>query len=273
MFGREQSRLSIPFNPIFQTQNELAKDRFVISLMHHPLSWFTDSASRDLARSIGDMASIHLFGHLHEPEPEHRVSAAGQTTYLQAPALFTDRKRPNGYCAIFLASDPLHRKFEYRTYFDGPRRFGAGENVIPGGGIFYPNADSEEYWRRFPRAISERKFRAWLGGRALTDLVARTSDPITRKAIYDYFVAPPLVQIDLTKTEMDEIRSEKRASLSDIMESDRNILFSGPPEHGHTTLAYNIAYELLSNAKAGPKPRFPLYVNVDHIMTISDISA
>jgi hypothetical protein len=59
-------------------------------------------------------------------------------------------------------------------------------------------------------------------------------------------------------------------SLSSIIQESGNVIFAAPPEHGHTTLANYIAYEILSAAKVGANPRLPIYVNLADIRLRSD---
>lgn len=172
--------------PLLSATTQISKDNFTISLTHHPFTWFTDPAGSDFERTIGTMSHVHLFGHLHDADPVHRRSATGQTTYLQSPALFEHRKAANGYCLIYLSGDPPQAKLEYRTYFDTPRKFGSGENIIPGGGVFYPDDASKQYWGHLPKSISDRKFRNWLGGKVLSNFLSRTTDPTTGRVISEY---------------------------------------------------------------------------------------
>ena len=198
--GGEQGRLNYPDLALNEAFGEVQRGRLIVSIQHHPISWFDDATASEFERTISHKAAIHLFGHLHEALPRTLSTPLGQTTFLQAPSLFSSRKYLNGYSVISISPDRKLCAAFYRTYYEGRRGFGAGENVVPNG-EFFPNSDSTSYWTDQPLQINLRRFRRWLGEHALVEKIEQYNKTTVEKKLSDVFVCPPLVRLELKKTE------------------------------------------------------------------------
>jgi predicted MPP superfamily phosphohydrolase len=194
--GDEQGRLIFPDLALNAAFGEVPTNHFTISLAHHPISWFKDESAAELRTTINHKSRIHLYGHLHEPEPATLNSGLGSTTFVQAPSVFSSRKYLNGYCLVSLSPDRSRVAVTFRTYFDKQRAFGVGENVAPHG-LFFPNPESRFYWTNQPLRINLKKYTRWLTEVALVEKLDFFNETTTDKRLSEVFVCPPLRRIEL----------------------------------------------------------------------------
>jgi hypothetical protein len=261
--GNEQGKLNFPDLAVNKAFSEIPKNRHIISLQHHPLSWFQDDSAKELRTTINQKSAIHLFGHLHEAAPATLTCPIGVTAFIQAPSLFSSRNYLNGYSIISLAPDPTRAVVAFQTYFENQRAFRAGENVAPDG-IFYPNSESREFWINQPLLINLKKYRRWLAETALVEKLDYLNETTVGKKLSEVFVYPPLSRVDIDKnndgTSGDPF-TYTRASFEHILGTLGNVLIFCPQEHGQTSFAKQLALNHLLQSNAAAMPRLPLIVD------------
>ena len=261
--GNEQGRLVFPdlaVNKAFQNVNG---ERFVISLAHHPLSWFQDESATEMRTTIAHKSKLHLYGHLHDPEPMTVRSSLGTTTFVQASSLFSNRKYLNGYCSISLSPDQQHVAVAYRTYYDKRRAFAPAENVAPKG-LFFANSESEAYWTNQPLGINLKKYRRWLTEVALVEKVEFFNETTVGKKLSDVFVCPPLHRIEIAKKDEDLTNDPftyKKVTLDALLAIEGNVLIFCPLEHGQSSFAKQMALNYLLKTPQFALPRLPLILD------------
>ncbi len=262
--GSEQGRLTFPDLAANKAFAQVPKDRHVISVLHHPLSWFQDDSATELHKTINHKSKLHLFGHLHNAIPVTVTSPLGSTVFVQAPSLFSSRNYPNGYCIISLAPDRDKMALTFKTYFDNQRSFRPGENVAPDG-IFYANPESKVYWTNQPLRINLKKYRRWLTEFALVEKLEYLNETTTGKKLSEVFVCPPLSRIEPATKENQAASTEPfshtRVQFDRVVESTGNTLVFCPLEHGQTSFAKQIALNYFLRSATAETPRLPLIVD------------
>lgn len=63
-----------------------------LALFHHPLSWLTDFDSASVAPRLQRAFDVIAFGHVHDVEPEMKLTSAGTAVMSQSGALFAGRE-------------------------------------------------------------------------------------------------------------------------------------------------------------------------------------
>ncbi|WP_339112855.1 metallophosphoesterase [Thioclava sp. GXIMD2076] len=244
-----------------------------IALFHHPLSWLCDFDELSVEQRLSQNYDIMAFGHLHGVRPEARQTISGKSVFLQAGSIFAERKHLNSYHVVTVDSDTGEVELQIRTYFDGARRFGAGENVAEGGVARFSyqpkkkelNVELEKYLRDCRPVIRQKALEQF----NISDLSAiHRSDP------HSAYIVPPLFHSSgvfsssgaLEETAENEdcafVEAGKpgdEANLSALLRSGRNLIFTGDREIGKTSLAHYCSV-LLAEGASG-KPVVPVIVS------------
>jgi predicted MPP superfamily phosphohydrolase len=266
--GVEQGRLCFPDVAANKAFIAVNPERLIISVQHHPLTWFQDGSASELQKTILNKSTLHLFGHLHEAVPHIISSPLGTTALIQAPSLFFSRNYLNGYSIISMAPDRSRIAATFLTYFETRRAFGIGENVAADG-IFYPDGPSRNYWNNQPLRINLRKFRRWLTEHALIEKIDFYNETTVFRQLSEIFVFPPITRIDVKKTKDEHTPGDPflytKVSHEQLLDTETNLLIFCPPEHGQSSLAKTFALNHILRSATVKIPRLPLIVDCAHL--------
>ena len=120
-YGSDERKLLLPEQAISRAIANSANNHFKLFVSHHPLSWLSADCERDslaTMRTLQGQMFIHLFGHMHEAQPQQLSTLQGQWLSAQSGALYTERSRYNGYSVVSVDLDQPHPVINYRSYFD-----------------------------------------------------------------------------------------------------------------------------------------------------------
>lgn len=258
--GKEDLRkLPFPEAAIAEALRYTKPDHMRVLIGHHPTNWLDENSETDFHRSIGGSFALHLFGHMHEPNPIQATTLRGQCLQNQSGALFQGRRRYNGYSFISTARDNGHSAVTFRSYFDTTRRFDAGIDVVPSG-VFYPNPAAHHFWTTRTPPVDMVRLRAWLTEEAVPAAVKEYDEGLTDRKLCEVFVPPPLFLRTLSeeKDKDDTPIQETEITLDTAIGTLKNVVLHGREEYGKTTLLQQIAVRLLRDAAASARPTVPV---------------
>jgi hypothetical protein len=171
--SNETSNLAVPEYAVMKAVNALTTGSLRIFVTHHPLGMLSEQTARYLEGEISKHANVHLFGHMHDPQPKKIIGLKGAVLSDQAGALFVARKDYyDGYTLITLDRSIDQAEILVRSYYKDRNEFDEGVDVIEGG-RWWSSQNAREHFRKIAAPVHDAKFRAHLSGPALTGLRAR----------------------------------------------------------------------------------------------------
>ncbi len=87
-----------------------------ILLMHHPLTWLSNWAEKELKAAIRSHFDLVLTGHEHTQDLFANQSSVGKCIHLEAPALFTRKSEELGYSISEFDADLTRLTVRYRQW-------------------------------------------------------------------------------------------------------------------------------------------------------------
>ncbi|WP_279479886.1 metallophosphoesterase [Aureimonas sp. SK2] len=269
---RDERNLVVPEYAVMDAIGTLEPGSLRIFVTHHPLVHLSEQSARYLESEITKHAQIHLFGHMHDPQPRSIVGLRGEVLTDQAGAIFTSRKEYyNGYSLITLDRSNGHAEILVRSYFKDRDEFDEGTDVVKEG-RWWPSQASREHFRKIAAPVDEVAFRKHLCGPALEALLARESESQGDLELHDRFVAPPLRRTFIQEETGDDtkVQAETPVQFKEIVEGDANLILYARAEYGRTTLLRELRYRLLSDATAVRFPRVPVLIEFADISGNAD---
>jgi 3',5'-cyclic AMP phosphodiesterase CpdA len=191
--GPERLRIAFPDVALNDAFASIPSGYTVITVLHHPLDWFTENSRKEIRASLLQRSHLTIFGHLHEPEPRLETTPSGSLIGVQLSSLFSTRNYSNGYAIVSISRDDQHIRTTYRTYFDGRRKFDKGLNVAADG-VFYPTIEAEKFFLKNEETLGHRKFRQWVSDFVRPQLAPTLDECTAGKPLSSIFVEPPLIQ-------------------------------------------------------------------------------
>lgn len=111
----DKGRLSIDTRTLHNwLQNCKAKWKLLV--MHHPLTWLTEPAQRELKVLLDKNFSVRLYGHEHEQENLHSISAGKSLIECCAPALYSTKHDSLGYSILTIDEVTGPKDLTYRQW-------------------------------------------------------------------------------------------------------------------------------------------------------------
>jgi len=263
----DERNLVVPEYAVMEAINALTSGALRIFVTHHPLNWLSEQSARYLERELTKYADIHLFGHMHDPQPKRIVGLKGDVVADQAGAIFTARKDYyNGYALLTLDRSNGHVETLVRSYYKDRNEFDDGIDVIEGGRWWSSN-EARQYFRKIATPVDESRFRAHLTGSALTALRERERQAGGEGDLHDRFVAPPMMRTFIHEAAGDvgKVETETPIPFADMIAQDANLILYARAEYGRTTLLRELRYRLLADANTLRFPRLPAMVDFSDI--------
>lgn len=271
-YDPDERNLVVPEYAVMDAVNVLTPNSFRIFVTHHPLGHLSEQSARYLESEIAKHAQLHLFGHMHDPQPRNIIGLRGEVLTDQAGAIFTNRKQYyNGYSLITLDRTNGHAETLIRSYFKDRDEFDEGTDVVKEG-RWWPSQTARQHFRKIATPVDEAAFREHLRGSALKALLARERTSNGSPETRDRFVAPPLRRTFLQEQTGDDrkIQTETQIAFKEILESDSNLILYAQAEYGRTTLLRELRYRLLSDAMDLRFPRIPVLIDFVDISMNAD---
>lgn len=247
---KDRDRLLVPEAAMAAARKLLRHDTLHILVTHHPNDWLAESCRVDFENTIDGYFDLHLFGHMHDPNPKNVVTPKGACVLNQAGALYQGRKRYNGYSLLSL--DPTRKlvRVRARSYFPKPDQFDDGVDVLTNGGIFYSSEESKAYWRARAKLVDIEDLAAWLSSDFLAAASAAFNEGIADRTIEDVFVPPPMKLKTGPASERDGVpdRDQSPITLKEIVANGTNYVVYGKKDYGKTTLLQQAAISIARRA-------------------------
>jgi predicted MPP superfamily phosphohydrolase len=266
-YSRDEHNLIVPEYAVMEAMAALTPGSLRIVATHHPFTWLSEQSGRYLEGEVTKHAHLHLFGHMHDPQPKNITGLKGEVLADQAGALFTARKEYyNGYSLITIDRTNGHAETLVRSYFKERDAFDEGIDVIEGG-RWWSSQAARQHFRKIATPVDEAEFRTHLRDSALAALDERENRPGGDGNIHARFIAPPLRRTFIQESSTDEstIETETPILFHEIVQGEANLIIYARPEYGRTTLLKALRYRLLSDAHEITFPRLPVLIDFGDI--------
>lgn len=266
-FEPDERKLAVPEYAMIEAAKCLTEGSLRIFLTHHPFGMLTEQSSRYLEGEFAKHAHLHLFGHMHDPQPRNVVGLKGELLSDQAGAVFTARREYyDGYSLITIDRSNGLSETLIRSYFKDRDEFDEGTDIV-GGGRWYPSQDARQHFRKIADPVDENAFRAHLAGATLDRLTAEEADVGGDAEVHAKFVSPPLRRTFIQEVSGDDgkVEIETPVAFSDVIGGDANLILYGRAEYGRTTLLKELRYQLLSAAGTLRFPRLPVLMEFSSV--------
>jgi 3',5'-cyclic AMP phosphodiesterase CpdA len=271
-FGSDSGKLAIPEHALLDLIKHLTPGAFRIFTAHHPFRMLAEDCARSLESLIAEHAHIHLFGHMHDPNPTSVVRVQGNVFYNQAGAVFTHRQQGYiGYALISIDRTTNYYETHLRTYFNDRRCFDEARDVADRG-RFYSSQAAREFWRTIATPIGDDQLRQYLSGAGAASLALEMQGGAGDRSVHEMFVAPPLrraVPVEAPETSTTSSK-DTYVKFDDLIEGKQNYVIIGAPEFGRTTILKEIRYRLTSHSALLAIPLVPVFVDFSDIKSNSE---
>ena len=271
-FEDDERNLSIPEYAVMDAVGALQSNSYRIFVTHHPLSHLSEQSARLLEGEIAKNGHLHLFGHMHDPQPRNIVGLRGEVLTDQAGAIFTARKAYyNGYSLITIERTSGYAEILVRSYMKERGEFDEGTDVVKDG-RWWSSQPAREHFRKIATPVDDAVFREHLRGAALTALLAREKRPEAEQGTHERFVEPPLRRTFIQGETKDatKVQGETQVPFRELVSSDSNLVLYARAEYGRTTILQELRYRLLRDALEVKFPRLPVLLDFTDVGTNAD---
>ncbi|MCI5043385.1 MAG: metallophosphoesterase [Aquisalinus sp.] len=273
--GNDKNKLFYPEEALYRANKDKPDHFPTILVSHHPLNWLDENNCTDIERTAAGNFDLHLFGHMHEPDPKSITNMKGSCLSVQAGALYTGRKRYNGYSVISFDEKQRHTAVRLFSYFDTRREFDVAVDKAKKG-IFFDSKDSEKYWHEKDKKIERSNLLKWMKNEFLPKAVDHFSNIIADKFLNEVFVEPNLTKHvrrqngpleDFLNTSEDQLP----LTVSELVHSPSNFIIYGKQEFGRTTLLQKIALDVAHKSSDETiEPSVPVLISFNEIKSGND---
>lgn len=271
-FDLDQGNLAIPEYAALEAIKVLTPGSLRIFATHHPLSWLSESSAKQLGGVFQEYGHLHLFGHMHDPQPQSVEGLKGKILADQAGAIFTARQSAYiGYSLITIDRTCNHSEIHLRRYFDERKQFDASIDIIRGG-IWHSSHESSQHFRKIATPVDDVEFRKHLTGPALAALKKEEAEAGGESIVHENFVAPPMQRTFIQNPSGADAKSEIETpvTFSDIVFGDGNVILYANAEYGRTTLLRELRYQSIERANDLGFPRLPVLIDFKDISANAD---
>lgn len=222
----DEGRLCIDTRSIYEWANSTS-DKFKIILMHHPLSWLSEWAKKDLITLLKRSFSLRLSGHTHDQDFVHSVHTDCSLVELLSPALLTDKHGDLGYSLVEICPDRGVLSVSYRQWT---------KNKTFRSGVNFSNTDDgriEVFLQRQSSAQNRDQYRSYLQERLDRALAPFPGQPLL-------FQVPKLSRRSEADLSSDRSISQESGSIEpeSLIADPCSTLIKAPPQFGLTCLAH-----------------------------------
>ena len=262
-FEADERRLAVPEYAVIEAVQQLREGSFRLFVTHHPFAHLSEQSARHMEGEVTRHADLHLFGHMHDPQPRKVTGLKGEVISNQAGALFTSRKDYyDGYALITIDRQNGLSETMVRSWFKDRNEFDDGVDIVPGG-RWWSSEEAKQHFRKIATPIRDEAFRAHLAGAALEAFLARETQVGGEGDLHERFVAPPLQRTFIAdaKAEEGKVEIQTPVSFGDLVGQDANLILYARPEYGRTTLLKQLRYDLMKGAAGIRFPRLPMMVD------------
>jgi hypothetical protein len=219
-----------------------------IALVHHPYDWVSEVESKTIHNHLHSNYNMMFVGHVHEGQTIVQTNYAGSLFVNVAPGALTDirsdsRRYSTGFTIVDYQEENKIVKCNYRRYNHGNKTFidntDLGDNgfdvfEIPLQGRLKQIKSAQDHLK----TIIEVRF-----DEMNEHLISSGSD-MGPKNIKDGFILPIISQ-NFFEEKAEGVLEEKKLSLQEILNIERDLLFFGAKEAGKTMLLFRLIHEFV----------------------------
>lgn len=225
----EQSRLVFPIQLLTNIQTEGTGADVVVSMLHHPYSWFENNNARTLRHSIESYSDLILTGHEHDGDHYKKSKDSGETNeYLEGEVL-QDYESPSksGFNLLVIDIDGKTQEF---FHF-----------VINKSGYYEPDqpAINKPLLRNINRLRNEFLLKESFEEYLLDPGVPYTHPYKEKVNLDDIFLYPDFWKLPLSNEEDDKGEMIQNP-FPQLILKDHHLMIVGPEKSGKTSLAKTI---------------------------------
>jgi predicted MPP superfamily phosphohydrolase len=262
----DRQHLLVPEFSVRRALEAFPETKVKILVGHHPLDWLADYAHQDMRRLLERGFNMYLHGHMHEPIAASVHSTIGHTLMHQSGALYTDRRRYNGYSLISVSPTHGHAQVNLRSFYERREQFDAAVDVVSDGRWYSSNA-AKAFFERLPIPLEATKVFQWVTERLTPFLKETLDEGFGDRPVSETFVPPRLAKRsgeDFASTS-DNAPEHEIYALSDLIMGEDNLLIVARPEFGKTTLLRQLALRIVSAPSQSDRPFVPCLVDFSEI--------
>ncbi|AMR05739.1 metallophosphoesterase [Bacillus thuringiensis] len=217
--------------------NDLEDCDYKIAMLHHPIEWYKEFDRESVYDRLITGFNMVMTGHVHSQNYKEIAFDNYNTVFLKSASLFQGRTY-NGYSILKFNFESNELEVILREYYDGARRvFGKAERIAEDG-LLKLSLNKKKNDKTLKKNLTIKKT---LKEKVFIDinnkLLSVSSDSMAPKEINDIFVPPFLTtQPEESGNAKKELMDDENLELTDVLNSDKNILLIGKKEMGKTTL-------------------------------------
>lgn len=243
----DEGKLFFPEIELHNALERTCKEHKKVLVSHHPFSWLNSNNASDLRGAIDGRVDLHLYGHMHQPDPIQITSLQGNQCDVQGGAVFTDRDRYNGFSLVQVENEMPHIAVRLFSYFEQRRQFDVALDRATNG-VFYNSSEAQRQIDRENRRLSEVMISNWAREGLLEAAKEKLNEALGDKNLDDVFVEPPITKRTVStaaagESERFESEQDNKVSLSDIGGSTQNFVIYGNQEFGRTSILRKLALD------------------------------
>ena len=221
------------FNDVLQVT-----DGFSISVLHHPVSWFTTDSCRDLREHLFKCSSIILFGHEHKPDSLHLITQHSDNVHIVDGGVI-DTNNYDDCTFNLILLDTVSRKLQQKTFSHRSKRFECTEDYGWKDATRLTSSESSRF-----RLVNEKRY--WM-----EDVGANILHPRHESVkLKDVYVYPDLLPMSFEEDSSNE-SWEKTESAETLIYNLHvsHVILEGQENSGKTSLLRMFFLEFYQRGK------------------------
>ncbi len=257
-FGPDKGRLIIGDNNFNNALLDIENCQLKFVLSHHPFEMLSAWDSKNLQITMARSIDMFFTGHIHDSDFMYTNQIYGSLYVSTCGSLYSGRVRES-YSVINLDLTKKELKIFLRRWYDKRHEFDQETEKVKNGLITYENFTIKDKIVNELIEISSLKNK--LQSIQLPANIIFPFENIEKVQLEDVFVEPLISD----KSSFDKDSFEKNhIKLSNIINSNKNIIFFGKKEYGKTSLLKHIQSEILKN-ESEFEGKIPVYIEFSQI--------
>ncbi len=224
-------RLSVDTRNLY-AWNLNCKAHWKILIMHHPISWLTEWAKKEIMKILQKDFALCLSGHAHDQSTFHSISNGNSLVLCSAPPLFTSKHDELGYSIILLSDELGTTDIIYRQWTKH-NSFVAGVN--------FSNTDDGKVVVSLQADDTKTKIEA-----CDSDFIDRYLTKKLDDALVSYSTQPKVWVKPVLSNYHETSRSAKskpKKDITQLISKPNSMLIKSLPQFGLTCLAHYLIRE------------------------------
>lgn len=210
-----------------------SKSKIKILVMHHPLSWLTEWAEKELLTLLNKEFNLCLSGHNHDQSTYHSLKNGSYLVECSAPALFTTKTDNLGYAVISISKEVGIHEITYRQWT---------KHYTFVSGVNFSNSDNGKVVINLMENTSElRRVNENINGFIERHHSKRLNDALMAFSTQPIVWVTPVLSL---KAEVDrDAKSAAKIDLNNLIKVPKSTRIRAPHQFGLTCLAFYMVKE------------------------------